>query len=107
MMECLDIGLVCMKIEKKEKIRLKFKMKRNKKIIDDLFYLGTSIFGCVGLGSILFLLLRINETQSNTLTINPNSIGELGFEILMIVFFLFFIVLSFSRYLINRIKNHV
>ena len=80
--------------------------KENKGITDDLFYLGTTVFGCVGLGSILYILLKAKSSTSDILVLNPNSIGELNFEIFICFSFLFFVIIAFTRYLINRIRNH-
>jgi len=78
-----------------------------KNITDDLFYLWTTIFGCVGLGSILYILLKAKDSSVTVYSIfNPNTIGELNLEIGIIIFCLSFVILAFSRYLTNRIKNH-
>ena len=82
-----------------------YKKKRKKKeITDDLFYLGTAIFGCVGLGSILYILLKTKSSTSDILVINPNSIGELDLEIFLMFFFIFFIIIAFTRHLRNRLR---
>ena len=83
-----------------------YKKKRKKKeITDDLFYLGTAIFGCVGLGSILYILLKAKSSSVTVYSLfDPNSIGELNFEIFLMFFFIFFIIIAFTRHLRNRLR---